>query len=100
MPTASQLNKLASKIALFDDAFAYKELFRLYHSRLVQFASTISKSREAADEIVSDVFIKIWKNRHSLQRIENLHLYLYISTKNQAINLAGRSFLSTILLWE
>ena len=44
----------------------------------------------AAGEIVSDVFIRIWNKRQSLPGIENLHLYLYISTKNQAINYLTR----------
>jgi DNA-directed RNA polymerase specialized sigma24 family protein len=43
-------------------------------------------AKESAEEIVSDVFLKIWLRRKSISEIENLHLYLYISTKNLSIN--------------
>ena len=86
MTAAPDLHKLVTRIALYDDAFAYKELFLLYHSRLLHFSSIITQSREAAEEVVSDVFMKIWTNRSRLTRIENFHLYIYVITKNQSIN--------------
>ena len=86
MIASSAINKLLSRIALYDDSSAYKELFLLYHSRLVQFSTLITHSRESAEEVVSDVFLKIWNNRSSLTRIENFHLYIYIITKNLSIN--------------
>ena len=86
MIAASLLRKLTDKIALYDDAIAYKELFLLYHQRLVQFSMTITHSKESAEEVVSDVFLKIWTARNTLTRIENFHLYIYIITKNLSIN--------------
>ena len=86
MIATTQLSKLICRISLYDDVIAYKELFLLYHSRLINFSSSITKSKESAEEVVSDVFLKIWTNRSSLSRIENFHLYIYIVTKNQSIN--------------
>ena len=86
MIAPSLLNKLLNRIALYDDAIAYKELFLLYHSRLVQFSSSITQSRESAEEVVSDVFLKVWNMRATLPRIENFHLYIYVVTKNLSIN--------------
>ena len=80
------LNKLLGRIALYDDAIAYKELFSLYHARLVHFSSSITHSKESAEEVVSDVFLKIWTNRTTLTRVENFHLYIYVITKNLSIN--------------
>lgn len=85
MRTANELNHLVDRIA-DDDPVAYKELFLLYQPRLVHFSCTITHAKEPAEEIVSDVFLKIWLNRKSLHEIQNLHLYLYISTKNASIN--------------
>jgi RNA polymerase sigma-70 factor (ECF subfamily) len=84
------LEKLLNRIALYDDAIAYKELFSIYHSKLIRFSSLITKSKEAAEEVVSDVFLKIWNNRSTLSRVENFHLYIYIITKNQSINCLTR----------
>jgi RNA polymerase sigma-70 factor (ECF subfamily) len=47
---------------------------------------TITHSKETAEEVVSDVFMKIWSNRKTLSTIENFHLYIYIVTKNLSIN--------------
>jgi RNA polymerase sigma-70 factor (family 1) len=86
MIPASQLQKLINRIALYDDAAAYKELFLLYHARLVSFSLSITRSKESAEEVVSDVFLKIWTKRTSLTRVGNFHLYIYIITKNLSIN--------------
>lgn len=86
MIASSSLNKLIHRIAFYDDAIAYRELFVLYHSRLINFSSLITRSKESAEEVVSDVFLKIWQNRANLTRIENFHLYIYIITKNLSIN--------------
>ena len=86
MIAPSLLHKLVHRIALYDDPKAYKELFMLYHSKLVNFSATITGSRETSEEIVSDVFFKIWSHRTHLPQVENLHLYIYIITKNLSIN--------------
>ena len=86
MTATANLNKLVRKIALYDEAVAYKELFLLYHAKLINFSALITRSKESAEEVVSDVFLKIWNTRCTLTRIENFHLYIYIVTKNLSIN--------------
>ena len=68
------------------DQWAYKELFTSLYDYLFHFARTLLKAKEPAEEVVSDVFIKIWENRCDLDRINNLKVYLYISTRNCAYN--------------
>jgi len=86
MNKISKTDDLVSRIANEDDEIAYKQLFQLYYNRLFRFALTIIHSRESAEEVVSDVFLKIWMKRKSLSKIQNIHLYLYICTKNHCIN--------------
>ena len=83
---APLLRKLTNAIAYNDDAAAYKELFLLYHKRLLNFSMTITHSKELAEEVVSDVFMRIWTARKRLMAVENFHLYIYIITKNLSIN--------------
>lgn len=80
------IKRLLSAIALNNDQAAYKELFILLHSRLKQFAYAILKSNEEAEELVSDVFIRIWEKRDQLTAIESPLLYFYTTTKNLAFN--------------
>jgi RNA polymerase sigma-70 factor (ECF subfamily) len=86
MVEAALLEKLINAIAYKDDAAAYKELFLLYHQRLLNFSITITHSKEASEEVVSDAFMKIWTNRKALPAVKNFHLYIYIATKNLSIN--------------
>jgi RNA polymerase sigma-70 factor (ECF subfamily) len=80
------LSNIQSRIALHNDEQAYKELFHHFYPSLYQFALSIVKTGQIADEVVSDVFIRIWRKRAALARIQNLKLYLFTSTKNTSLN--------------
>ncbi len=80
------IRRLLSAIALNNDQAAYKELFLLLHGRLKKFAYSILKSGEEAEELVSDVFIRIWQKKDQLTSIETPLLYFYTTTKNLALN--------------
>lgn len=86
MITVNRIQYLQHRIACFDDQHAYKELFTSLYSYLCTFARTLVKAKEPAEEVVSDVFIKIWEKRRSLDKIENLKVYLYVSTRNLSLN--------------
>lgn len=86
MCTTPENGQLLARIALDSDQHAYRQLFETYYSTLFQFALTYLKNGQQAEEAVSDVFIKIWKKRAGLLRIKNLKLYLFVSTKNTALN--------------
>jgi RNA polymerase sigma-70 factor (family 1) len=77
---------LQQAVACFDDTQAYKQLFLLFYPSLVHFAASIIKSKESAEEIVSDVFIKIWEKRQHLDKVENLSFYLFTAVKNRCFN--------------
>jgi RNA polymerase sigma-70 factor (family 1) len=85
MPENDHIKQLLSAIALDNDQAAYKELFVLLHKRLKQFAYAILKSGEEAEELVSDVFIRIWQKKEKLHTIEAPLFYFYTTVKNLAI---------------
>ena len=80
------LPELQHAIATDDDQMAYAELFARFNPPLLRFTLTIVHRREEAEEIVSDVFIRIWEKRKTLDHIQNLKMYLYISARNYAVN--------------
>ncbi|MBO9571027.1 MAG: RNA polymerase sigma-70 factor [Chitinophagaceae bacterium] len=86
MIKSENIEELQQRIALYDDMQAYRQLFFVFYSPLVKFATGFVNSHEQAEEIVSDVFTKIWEKRASLNTIANLRVYLYISTKNTSLN--------------
>ncbi len=85
MISSSEIKELQRRVAVYEDAAAYKDLFLFFNKPLRQFAFSFVKSRELAEEIVSDVFIRIWEKRKDLESVENLKVYLYISIKNTAL---------------
>jgi RNA polymerase sigma-70 factor (ECF subfamily) len=86
------ISDLQRKIALCDDMAAYRTLYDTLHRELFLFSYSIIKSREVAEEIVSDVFIKLWKIRNELLAIENLTVFLYTIAKNLSINHITRNY--------
>jgi RNA polymerase sigma-70 factor (family 1) len=68
------------------DQTAFKQVYASFYVRLYRFALAIVKTKEAAEEIVEDVFIRIWQQRAGLSAVRNLRVYLYAATKNTALN--------------
>ena len=81
----SQIKELHFQIAVYEDEVAYKKLFFLLFPSLQNFAFSIVKQRQVAEEIASDALINVWAQRQALLKIENLKMYLYVSVRNAAI---------------
>jgi len=73
-------------IAEHDNLHAFKKLVDFYSPRLCHFSFFYISSRESAEEKVSEVFFKIWKNRHKLTEINNLESYLFMAVKHHSLN--------------
>ena len=83
---ASRILYLQSRVSRFDDQVAYKELFTSFYPSLFQFVLGIIKSRQPAEEIVSDLFMKIWEKRSTLEEIQNLRVYCFVAARHLSIN--------------
>ena len=87
--------ELLKQIAAGDQA-AFRQVFTHFYKRLNQFALSIVKTRESAEEIVEDVFVRIWQQRETLPSIQNLRVYLYTATKNSSLNYLSRQAKASI----
>lgn len=83
---AERIAYLQTRIARLDDQQAYKELYLTLYPAIFGFISGFIKSKPAAEEIISDVFIKIWEKRQDLELIVNLKVYCYVIAKNLSLN--------------
>jgi RNA polymerase sigma-70 factor (ECF subfamily) len=79
------------------DQLAFRELYHTFHKRLHYFALALVKTKEAAEEIVEDVFIKLWNQRTTITQINHLRVYLYTATKNTALNYLSRKARESIV---
>ena len=92
MSQTAVIHELQKRIALYEDIKAYKDLYYMLFDQLHRFSFSFLKSSEAAEEIVSDVFIKIWEIRGRLSEIDNLKVYIFTITKNFSINYIHRNY--------
>ena len=81
----SVLLGIQQRAAAGDEA-AFKQIYYLFYKKLFLFSLALVKTREVAEEIAEDVFIKIWQQKGQISAIHNLRVYLYIATKNNSLN--------------
>jgi RNA polymerase sigma-70 factor (family 1) len=65
---------------------AFERLFSLYHHQLGAYIYHLTDSMELAEEVVQDVFLKIWMSREKLTEVRNFKAYLFVISKNYALN--------------
>jgi RNA polymerase sigma-70 factor (family 1) len=64
---------------------AFKSIYDLYACRLLQYAKRFLKSYVLAEEVVQDVFIKLWDNRTNVSG-DLVGPYLFTICKNHILN--------------
>lgn len=84
---AADPNHLFECIARNDDYKAMEQLFKLYYKQLCVYALKYIRRPELCEEAVSDVFTRIWSNRKTILISCSIKSYLYISVRNQCIDL-------------
>jgi len=67
------------------NAGAFENLFKIYCQPLINFAQRYVNDTQTAENIVQDVFVKIWQNRENLNPSSNIKSYLYIAARNQSL---------------
>ena len=65
---------------------SFKVLFNRYNERLFNYISTIIKSKQVAEEIVMDIFLKIWLGKEAIIKIENFDSFLFRVAHNKSID--------------
>ncbi len=80
------IESLQTSIATYSDQAAFKELYYLLFKELCGFANIFIQQKELTEEVVQDVFTKLWQQRHKLGAVNNLRVYLYTATKNTVLN--------------
>lgn len=74
-----------------DGRGAFERFYNLYYDQVFRFAYYCLGEKEACKEVVSDVFVSIWKSKARLKEIDNIDTYLYITVRNEALRHISRS---------
>ena len=88
MKTAVTINNEAHLIQALKTGSckAFDRIYQLYAKRLYAYSLQFTKSPEDSEEIIQDVFVKLWLNREKIKQEETLQSLLYIMTKHHLIN--------------
>jgi RNA polymerase sigma-70 factor (family 1) len=65
---------------------AFNTVFELYRNKLYNYLLKITKSPEISEEIVIDIFVKLWVGRALVQQIDRLEGFLYKVAYHRAID--------------
>ena len=68
-----------------DDQKAFERLFSIYFPRLKDFAYKVVRDDGISQDIVQDVFLKVWDQRAQIQNI-NIEAYLFKLVRNRCID--------------
>jgi RNA polymerase sigma-70 factor (family 1) len=68
------------------DEAAFERTFRLYYDRLCNYANSLLKEEDEAEEVVQTVFLNIWEKRVDLEITLSLKSYLYRAVHNHCLN--------------
>ena len=66
-----------------DSEQAFEKIYKLYSARLYGNLIKLVKSESEAQEILQDVFLKIWNNRHSIDTDKSFRSYLFKIAENK-----------------
>lgn len=68
------------------DEVAFRQLVHQFTPLLAPYILKFTKSKERTQEIVQDIFTQMWLSRESLSQINDFRRYLYVASRNHALN--------------
>ncbi|MGQ8338762.1 RNA polymerase sigma factor [Sunxiuqinia sp. A32] len=71
---------------IISDYSSFNQIFNLYYSRLCAYVFEITQNANASEDIVQEVFIKLWNGRDKLIITESIFAYLLKASRNGAFN--------------
>lgn len=86
LPVIMNVNSTGVDYTAADREIAFERAFKEHFKALHAYAFTIIKDEENAEEIVQNVFFKLWEKKEQMEAITSLKAYLYKATYNDSLN--------------
>ena len=83
-------NEFLRRLCLNDSQEAFHSLYVHYYPRLKLFLDLFLKTDRYSDDIIADIFMKIWDRRKLLLPIRNFDAYIFRIARNQAVSFLRR----------
>ena len=95
--TESEVRKLLRQMKELDSQTAFRDFYNMTYDRLFRIAYYYVKQEEWSQEIVLDVFLKLWKQRSNLLDVRNIEDYCFILVKNASLNYLEKESRHTLI---
>ena len=83
--TESEVRKLLRRMKELDSQTAFRAFYDMTYDRLYRIAYYYVKREEWSQEIVLDVFLKLWEQRSSLPEVKSIEDYCFILVNNSSL---------------
>lgn len=82
---SSELSKLWNEVCDGNQR-AFSIIHSELYSKLYTSVKRIIKDEELTNDILQDTFIKLWVNKDSVRKVENVNAYFFTAARNMSIN--------------
>ena len=72
------------------DRDAFEEIFKLYYADLIRFGINFCGSRQRAEDHIQELFLKIWRQRETLDDVQAIRPYLWTSLRRSLMDERSR----------
>ena len=79
---------------------AFAALYEHYAGKCLRFAIVLTKDEDAAKDITHDVFVKVWRYRNSIAKVDSFSFYLFRMMKNAVLDRCERDILCRSYITE
>jgi len=66
---------------------AFREVYDRHHVQMFYIAKKYLKDTGLSEDVVQDIFVKLWEKKHQLDDIKSLSAYLFTMVKNHVLNI-------------
>lgn len=73
-----------------NDVKLFNHIFQVHRERYIRFACSYTFNRETAEDLVAESLLYYWENRHRLQEVKDVPLYILIVVKNKCLDYLQR----------
>ncbi len=70
-----------------DDVLAFDQVYEWYFHKLFSFISKILKDEQEAEDIVQEIFVKIWESRNKFDDYKSLNSYIFTVAYHNSISI-------------
>ncbi len=84
-------DKLFVKELIANDEKAFQKLFDIYAGNIYAYSKSMLKSKEYAEEIVQDVFLRVWLHRDRINPDASFKSYIFTIARNLTLNFLSKA---------